>query len=163
MSYLRTHCTVLGCTLLLMVGLSAQTLAQSTAPKGGEPYGDWETKVTVNRKQRTSVLSLYSDPKGNQTGQWVSLQKLGELKDLKYEAGKLSFIGEDPSRDGQSTTWEFTGTIKEEDLSGCVLSDQAAQRAHGPRQTHPTDGRPGWELRIQLRNGRGHPGVWRQR
>ena len=82
MSYLRTHCTVLGCTLLLMVGLSAQTLAQSTAPKGGEPYGDWETKVTVNRKQRTSVLSLYSDPKGNQTGQWVSLQKLGELKDL---------------------------------------------------------------------------------
>ena len=107
--------------------------AQSASSQKGGLYGDWEVKVNFNGRQRTSILSFSRDPEGNQTGQWISFWGLSELKDVKCEGGNLSFTREGRNRDGQSTTWKFTGTIKEGKLSGTASSDRGEQTVEGKR------------------------------
>lgn len=124
------------CALLFLVGLTVQTSAQSESPPNDTPHGDWLVKVNVNGEQRTSILSLSNDPQGKQSGRWIGLEELSELKDIKYEAGKLSFTGKGPNRDGQSRTWKFTGTIKDDKLSGTVSrSDRGEHTVKGDRIT----------------------------
>jgi len=83
---------LLYCLLIVLIMLSTQVLAQPPSSPRGGLYGDWQIKYQTGESQREAIISFSRDREGNRTGQWISFMSLSELKDFKYEDGKLSFI-----------------------------------------------------------------------
>ncbi len=119
---------VLCCLLTGFVMLSAQASAQS---RRGGLYGDWQIKYQAGERQRDAIISFSRDSEGNRTGQWITFMSLSELKDFKYEDGKLSFTRASRNRDGQTTTSKFTGTIQDGKLTGSLSSDRGEYKVEG--------------------------------
>ncbi|MHC4072185.1 MAG: hypothetical protein ACYTGS_09165 [Planctomycetota bacterium] len=119
---------VLCCLLTGFVMLSAQASAQS---RRGGLYGDWQIKYQAGERQRDAIISFSRDSEGNRTGQWITFMSLSELKDFKYEDGKLSFTRASRNRDGQPTSSKFTGTIQDGKLAGTMSSDRGEYKVEG--------------------------------
>lgn len=132
MNTMQTPPTIGITVLLLLMGLSGQTSAQSeTRPT---LQSDWQVKFNVNNKQRTAMLSLFADAKTNQSGQWIGLDHMSELANVSYKEGKLSFTAKGPNRNGQSTTWTFNGKINQDKLLGTVSSrNRGEHKVEGKR------------------------------
>ena len=113
-------------------------------------YGDWKVKVDYDGRQYESILSFSRDADGNQTGQWISFWGLSELKDVKFEEGKLSFARERRNREGQTTTSKFTGTIKEGKLSGTISSDRGESKVEGARSPRMPRAVGNWEMKLKM-------------
>ncbi len=121
MKMLTSHKTV--CFLALIVLLTPPAQLQAGQAKRGIS-GDWQVKADFDGRQFESLLSFSRDKEGNQIGNWVSFRGLSELKDVKSENGQLRFVRVSRNREGQSTTSEFTGTIKRGKLSGTLSGDR---------------------------------------
>lgn len=119
---------VLCCLLTGFVMLSAQASAQS---RRGGLYGDWQIKYQAGERQRDAIISFSRDSEGNRTGHWISFMRFSELKDFKYEDGKLSFTRASRNRDGQTTTSKFTGEIQDGKLTGTLSSDRGEYKVEG--------------------------------
>jgi hypothetical protein len=119
---------VLYSLLTALVMLSAQAGAQS---RRGGLYGDWQVKYQTGERQRDAIISFSRDSEGNRTGQWISFMSLSELKDFKYEEGKLSFARSSRGRDGQTSTSKFTGTIQDGKLTGAMSGDRGEYKVEG--------------------------------
>ena len=125
----RAFSRIVLCSLLTgLVMLSAQASAQS---RRGGLYGDWQIKYQAGERQRDAIISFSRDSEGNRTGHWISFMRFSELKDFKYEDGKLSFIRASRGRDGQPTTSKFTGAIQDGKLSGTLSSDRGEYKVEG--------------------------------
>ena len=144
---------VLYFSLLTAVVLSAQVWGQASSRQGrarrGGMYGDWQVKVDYNGRQSESILSFSRDREGNQTGQWISFWGLGELKEVKFEEGKVSFVRESRNREGGTTTSKFTGTIKEGKLSGTLSSDRGDRKVEGTRSPRVPRAAGNWEMKLK--------------
>jgi hypothetical protein len=123
--------------MIVLCGALGSTDGKTLSAAEPKLAGRWEVTVAVRGKQRTAVLSLFSDPKGNQGGHWIGVGTQSELKDVKYEAGRLSFTAKGPNRDGQQTTWTFTGTIKKDKLSGTVSSSDRGEHMVAGKRIPP--------------------------
>ena len=145
---------ILYCSLLTAVVLSLQVWGQeSNRPARGHRrglYGDWQVKVDYNGRQSESILSFSRDREGSQTGQWISFWGLNELKEVKFEEGKLSFIQERRNRQGGTTTSKFTGTIKEGKLSGTLSSDRGERKLEGTRSPRIPRVAGNWEMKLKM-------------
>ena len=145
---------VLCCALAALVISSAQVLAQDSArpsrSRRGGLYGDWQVKVSFGERQMDSILSFSRDREGNQTGKWISFWGLSELKDVKFEEGKLSFTQERQNREGQSTTTKFTGTIKEGKLAGILSSDRGESKLEGKRSPRIPRAVGNWAMTLKV-------------
>jgi len=119
------------CSLMVLIMFSAQVRAQPPSSRRGGLYGDWQIKYQAGERQREAIISFSRDSEGNRTGQWISFMSLSELKDFKYEDGKLSFTRSSRGRDGQTTTSKFTGTIQDGLLSGTMSSDRGEYQIEG--------------------------------
>jgi len=130
--------------LVLLVGpVSAQ---QS---RRGGLSGDWNVKMEFNGRQMDSILSFSRDQDGNLTGQWIGFMGVSALKDIKFEEGKLSFSRVSQTRDGQSSTSTFKGTIAEDKLSGTLSSDQGETTLTGVRALRLPRAAGIWDLKTK--------------
>lgn len=141
---------VLYCTLMVMVMLSVQARAQSSSSRGRGLYGDWLVKVDYDGRQFESILSFSRDQDGNQTGQWISFMGLSELKDIKYEEGKISFSRERRNRDGETSTSNFKGTIEDGKISGTWSSSRGENKLEGQRVPRMPRAVGSWALTLKM-------------
>jgi len=141
---------VLCCALVVLVMASAQVSAQSSQSRRGGFYGDWLVKMTFGERQVDSILSFSRDAEGNRTGQWISFWGLSELKDVKFEENKLSFVQVRQNREGQSTTTKFTGTIEEGILSGTLSSDRGESKLEGKRSPRTPRAVGSWAMKYKV-------------
>jgi len=141
---------VLYCSLMVLIMLSAQVRAQSSRSRGRGLYGDWQVKINYDGRQFDSILSFSRDREGNQTGSWISFMGLSELKDIKYEEGQLSFAWSRRNRQGESTTSNFKGTIKEGKLSGTLSSDRGEFNLEGKRAPRMPRAVGSWAMKLKM-------------
>ena len=113
-------------------------------------YGDWEVKVDYDEWQMESILSFSRDSEGNQTGQWISFWGMNELKDIKFEDDKLSFVQTYQGRDGQSRTSTFAGTVKSGEISGTVSGDRGENKLAGKRSRRTSRVAGSWEMKMKM-------------
>jgi len=130
--------------------VEAQASTRSPRSRRGRLYGDWQVKVDYNGRQRESILSFSRDADGNQIGHWISFWGLSELKDVKYENGKLSFVRISRNRQGQSTTSKFSGTVKDGKFSGTISSDRGESKLEGERSARIPRAVGSWEMNLKM-------------
>ena len=141
---------VLCCSLMVMIILSAQVKAQPSQSRRGGLYGDWQVKINYGGGQFDSILSFSRDREGKQTGSWISLMGLSELKDIKYEEGQLSFSRDSRNREGETTTSNFKGTIKDGILTGTWSSDRGEYKMEGKRSPRVPRAVGSWVIKYKF-------------
>ncbi|MHC4165786.1 MAG: hypothetical protein ACYSWQ_02385 [Planctomycetota bacterium] len=132
--------------LTALVMLSAQVGAQ---PRRGGLYGDWQIKYQAGERQMDAIIAFSRDSEGNRTGQWISFMSLSELKDFKYEEGKLSFTRSRRGRDGQTSTSKFAGTIQDGKLTGTMSSERGEYKVEGKPSPRIPRGVGTWQMKFK--------------
>ena len=150
MKYQTLFKPVLSCSLMVLILLSAQVRAQPPSSRRGGLYGDWQIKYQAGERQREAIISFSRDSEGNRTGQWISFMNLSELKDFKYEDGKLSFTRSSGNRDGQTTTSTFTGTIQDGILTGTMSSDRGEYKLEGKPMPRVPRAVGIWQMKVKM-------------
>jgi hypothetical protein len=135
---------------MVMFMLSTQVRAQSSSSRGRGLYGDWLVKVDYDGRQFESILSFSRDREGNQTGNWISFMGLSELKDIKYEEGKISFSRESRTRDGESRISNFKGTIEDGKISGTWSSSRGDYNLEGKRAPRMPRAVGSWAMTLKM-------------
>ena len=138
------------CTLIVIVTLTVQVSAQPSSSSRWRLYGDWLVKVDYDGRQFESILSFSRDRDGNLTGNWISFMGLSELKDIKYEEGKISFSRESRGRDGETRTSNFKGTIEDGKISGTWSSSRGDYTLEGKRAPRIPRAVGSWEMKYQI-------------
>ncbi|MCP4263711.1 MAG: hypothetical protein GY774_40310 [Planctomycetes bacterium] len=141
---------VLCCTLMVIVMLSVQVRAQSSSSSRWRLYGDWQVKIEYDGGKYDSILSFSRNQEGNLTGNWISFMGLSELKDVKYEEGKISFSRTRRNRDGESSTSNFKGTIEDGKISGIWSSSRGENKLEGKRAPRIPRAAGSWELKYNI-------------
>jgi len=131
-----------------MVLLAADVSAQ--APRRRGLFGDWNIKMDFNGRQMNSILSFSRDQEGNRTANWISFFGMRQVKDLKFEDGKLSFTQERRNREGQTSTSKFEGTIQDGKLTGTLSSDQGERKVEGTPARRMPRAVGTWELKFKV-------------
>ena len=139
-------CSIVLLTVLLALPVSAQT----SRPRRGGIYGDWQVKIQFGERQMDSILSFSRNQERKWTGQWISFWGLSELKDVQFAEGKLSFTQERQNREGQTTTSKFTGTIQEGKLTGTLSSDRGESKVEGKRSLRMPRAAGNWEMKFKV-------------
>ncbi len=138
------------CSLMLLAVLSAQVLAQpSSSRRRRGIYGDWQVKVEFGERQMESILSFSRNSEGNMTGQWISFWGANELKDVKFEENKLSFVQVIRFGDNEFTQ-NFTGTVEDGKISGIVSSDRGESKLEGKRSPRMPRAVGNWEIKFKI-------------
>ncbi len=146
------HKAALYCSLVLIVVLSAQVLAQPSSPRGTRGrgiYGDWQIKVEFGERQMESILSFSRDSEGNMTGQWISFWGANDLKDVKFEDNKLSFVQSVRFGDNEFTQ-NFAGTVEDGKITGVLTSDRGESKLEGQRSLRMSRAVGNWELKYKF-------------
>jgi hypothetical protein len=143
------HKAVLYCSLMLMVVPAAQVLAQPSSPRGRGIYGDWQVKVEFGERQMESILSFSRDSEGNVTGQWISFWGVNDLKDVKFEENKLSFVQVVRFGDNEFTQ-NFTGTVEDGKMTGVLSSDRGESKLEGKRSPRMSRAVGSWEIKYKM-------------
>ena len=140
---------VLYCSLMVMVILSTQVRAQPSSSRGRGLYGDWLVKVDYDRGQFESILYFSRDKEGKQIGHWISFMGVTELKDLKLEENKLSFV--QVYRFGENEfSSNFTGTIEDGKLTGTLSSDRGETKVEGKRSQRMPRAVGNWATKFKI-------------
>jgi len=147
MKHVTFHKTFGMIVLMLLMVFSTQASAQR-APK--EITGDWRVKVEYDERQRESILSFSKDKEGKRVGQSISFWGITELKEVKFEDNKLSFVQVNRSRDGGEYTSNFTGTVKGRKLSGTLSSDRGDSKVAGNRIKQMSRAIGNWKMKLKV-------------
>jgi len=97
-----------------------------------------------------SILSFSRDQEGKYTGSYISFMGLSELKDVKFEDGKLSFSRSRRNRDGETSTSTFSGTIAEGVLSGTMTGGSRDYELKGKRAPRVSRAVGAWDLTYSM-------------
>ncbi len=138
---------VLCSMLTALVMLSAQAGAQ---PRGGGLYGDWQVKYQAGERQRDAIIAFSRDKEGNRTGQWITFMSLSELKDFKFEDGKLSFTRTGRGREGQTYTSKFAGTVQDGKLTGTMSSERGESKVEGKPSPRIPRAVGTWQMTLKM-------------
>ena len=141
--------TVLCCSVIILIMPSARLWAQPSPPRRGGLYGDWQIKVEFGERQMESILSFSRDDEGNLTAHWISPWGVIELKDVKYEENKLSFIQVVRFGDNEFTS-NFTGTVEDGKLTGILSSDRGESNVEGKRSPRMPRAVGNWEMKFKV-------------
>jgi hypothetical protein len=143
------HKTALFCSLVLIVALAVQLWAQPPSPRGRGIYGDWQVKVEFGEGQMESILSFSRDDEGNITGQWISFFGVNDLKDVKFEENKLSFVQVVRFGDNEFTQ-NFTGTVEDGKMKGILSGDRGESKLEGQRSPRMQRAVGNWEIKFKM-------------
>ena len=111
--------------------------------------GDWEIKMDFNGQQMTSIVSFSQDKEGKLSGKWIGFWGVNELKELKYEENKLSFMQVSRYRDNEFTS-NFTGAIQRGKLSGTLSNDRGEFEVEGKRLRRMPMVMGSWEMKFKV-------------
>jgi len=118
----------------------------------GEPAnditGDWQLSVDFNNVKMPAILSLSKDAGGKLAGKWIGFG-VSDLKDVNYAEGKLSFKQTVRARDAESTS-NFTGTIKDDKLSGTLSGERGISNVEGVRIKPQAAAVGNWEIKTKM-------------
>jgi len=140
------------CSLMLVAVLSAQVIAQPSSSRGFRGrgiYGDWQVKVEFGERQMESILSFSRNQEGQYTGQWISFWGVNELKDVKFEENKLSFVQVVRFGDNEFTQ-NFTGTVEDGKITGILSSDRGESKLEGQRSPRMSRAVGNWEIKFKM-------------
>jgi hypothetical protein len=143
---------VIYCSLMLVVVLSAQVIAQPSSSRGFRGrgiFGDWQVKVQFGERQMESILSFSRNQEGQYTGQWISFWGVNDLKDVKFEDNKLSFVQVVRFGDNEFTQ-NFTGTVEDGKLTGVLSSDRGESKLEGQRSPRMSRAVGNWEMKFKI-------------
>ena len=125
-----------GILVLALVSVFLSSAQLSAQQRSRAIRGDWLLKAEFNGRPFEMLFSFSRDQEGKQTGYRISgFGGLSELKDLKFDAGKLSFAYDRRNRDGETSTTTFAGTIEGRQISGTLSSDRGDYELKGSRMT----------------------------
>ncbi|MBL7153773.1 MAG: hypothetical protein ISS79_08645 [Phycisphaerae bacterium] len=142
---------VVCCVLVVLAVSSAQGMARSSSSGRGRfgLYGDWDIKVKFGEREMQSILAFSRDQEGNLTGQWISFWGIGELKEVKFEEGNLSFT--QTYRFGENEfTSKFAGKIEEGKLTGALSSDRGESEVIGKRSLRIPRAVGSWDMKFKM-------------
>ncbi|MBN1804125.1 MAG: hypothetical protein JW837_02630 [Sedimentisphaerales bacterium] len=140
---------VLCCSLAILIMSTAQIQAQQPRPRRGGLYGDWQLKVQFGERQMEPILSFSRDNEGNLKASWISLFGVVELKDVKFEENKLTFVQTVQFGDNEFTS-DFTGTVEEDKLTGVLSSDRGESKVEGKRSPRMPRAVGTWEMKFKV-------------
>jgi len=132
---------------LIILPMSLAQVSAGQAKRG--IAGDWQVKVDFNGQQMSSILSLSEDDDGKLKGELISLWGLSELRDIKHEGNKLSFVQVYQFRDQENTT-NFKGSIRRGQISGTFSSDRGDFEAEGVRLRRVPVIAGEWETTLKM-------------
>ena len=137
--------------LLLSLAVVASAAAQgpTSRPAQWRLYGDWPVKVEFGERQMNAILSFSRDNEGNLTAQWISLWGMIDLKEVKLEDNKLSFVQVVRFRDNEFTS-NFTGQIEDDKLTGMLSSDRGESKVEGQRGPRTPRAVGSWEMKFKV-------------
>lgn len=116
---------------LLMVCMISPAFAADMAKQ--DIVGDWKMKSTnSDGPPMDAILMLSKDKDGKLVGKWLSFFGFSELKDVKFEGEKLTFL-QIMRFGGQEMTSDFTGTLKGDKITGTFVSDRGELNMEGGR------------------------------
>jgi len=128
----KTH--LKGILLLALVGMLLASGPLSAQQRGRGIFGDWLVKGEFDGRSFEYLFSFSRDREGNWTGNRISsFGGLSELKNLEFDAGKLSFAYDRRNRDGETSTSTFSGKIQDGQLSGNLSSTRGGYELKGAR------------------------------
>ena len=139
---------VLCCSLLILALLVVPASAQPPGGRGGM-FGDWQIKVPFGERQMNVILTFTRDQEGNWAGQWISGWAMNELKDVKFEEGKLSFVHTARFGDNEFTS-TFNGAIEEGKITGVLSSDRGDSNVEGQRMPRTPRAVGNWEMKFTV-------------
>ena len=149
MKYQTFSKAVLCCSLVLLVVASANIQAQPSGSRRGGLYGDWQIKVEFGERQMQAILSFSRDSEGNLTAQWISPFGATQLKEVKYEDNKLSFVQFVKFGDNEFTS-NFKGTVEDGKLMGTLSSDRGESKVEGQRAPRMPRAVGDWEMKFKV-------------
>lgn len=148
----KIYKAALYCSLVLIVVLSAQVIAQPSSSRGFSGrgiFGDWQVKVQFGERQMDSILSFSRNQEGQYTGQWIGFFGVNDLKDVKFEDNKLSFVQSVRFGDNEFTQ-NFAGTIEDGKITGVLTSDRGESKLEGQRSPRMSRAVGNWELKYKF-------------
>jgi len=135
--------------LVMSFVLPVQASAQSRSRRGGL-YGDWQVKVEFREWQMESILSFGRDNEGNMTGQLISsFFGVNDLKDVKFEENKLSFVQVTRFGDNEITQ-NFSGSVEDGKITGILSSDRGESKLEGKRSPRISRAVGNWEMKFKI-------------
>jgi len=136
-------------SLVVAISAAAQQPAQSGRPAQWRLYGDWPVTFEFGERQMNAILSLSRDNEGNLAAQWISIWGVNDLKEVKLEENKLSFVQVVRFRDNEFTS-NFTGTIEDGKLAGVLSSDRGESKVEGVRSPRTPRAVGSWEMKFKV-------------
>ncbi len=142
---------VVCCSLVVLAVSSVQGAEQTSSSSRGRfgLYGDWDIKIKFGERDMQSILAFSRDQEGNLTGQWISFWGVGELKDVKFEEGNLSFTQTYRFGENESTS-KFAGKIEEGKLTGTLTGDRGESAVEGKRSLRMPRAVGIWDMKFKM-------------
>ncbi len=140
---------LLVCLLAVSFLLPVRVSAQQPRSRRGGLYGDWQIKFEFGERQMNAILAFSRDNEGNLTADWISVFGVIELKEVKFEENKLSFIHTVKFGDNEFTS-NFTGTVEEGKLTGVLSSDRGESKVEGRRSPRMPRAVGNWEMKFKV-------------
>ncbi len=103
------------------------------------PVGDWDLEFDLGNRHLTAVLSITDTDAGDLAGSWRGERGPGEVTELTYDQGALSFLLTIDLRD-RPQQFAFAGTIKGDGLVGTLEGPGGKRPVSG---VHRKAGTPG--------------------
>jgi hypothetical protein len=137
--------TVLLATLGLMV-LCMVSPAFAAEPVKQDVFGGWKMKAaSTDGPPMDAIMTISKDKDGKLVGKWLSFFGSSDLKDVKFEGGKLMFT-QVMRFGGQEMTSDFTGTLKDGKIAGSLVSDRGEMKMEGVPMLSKNTVAGKWEL-----------------
>jgi len=128
---------VLTCLLLLV---------QTSFVRAAEDItGEWEMKMEFGGRESFATMTISRKADGSLTGKWGS----GELTDVKFEDGKLTFARILTFGD-QEFIMEYEGTLRDGKITGEMSSDRGEFAVNGARKKPKLPALGQWDMKFNV-------------
>ncbi len=109
-------------SVLVLAVLPVRVIAAEPAKQ--DITGQWRMKGTnTDGPPMDAIMTISKDKDGKLAGKWLSFFGLSDLKDVKFENGKLTFVQVNQFR-GEEFTSNFSGTLKDGKLAGTISGER---------------------------------------
>jgi hypothetical protein len=130
---------------ILIAAMVCPAFAQQGQPR---ITGDWMMTSEFNGQKMTQILSLSRGQDNQLKGRWISFMGVTDLKDVKFENGKLTFVQVFKFGDQESTS-NFEGTLEQNALTGTLKGERGEFKMEGKRAPRTPRGVGVWEVKVK--------------
>ncbi len=128
---------ILTCLLLL--------LQKSYVYAAEDITGQWEMKMEFGGRESFATMTISKKADGSLTGKWGS----GELTDVRYEDGKLTFARIITFGDSEFIL-EYAGTLRDGKITGQMSSDRGEFAVNGSRKKPKCPALGQWDMKFNI-------------